>query len=1476
MKLLTTLLFAAALSTRAQQLELKPGDHISIIGNTLADRLQHEGTLEAMIHQAFPQHDLSVRNLGYAADELTIRTRSENFGSPQEWLTKTKTDVVFGFFGFNESFKGPEGVDKFKADLEAFLKEQKAANYSGKGAPRVVLFSPIAAENLYSPDFPDGTQTNERLRYYVEAMQQVAAANGVPFVDLFSASKTVYDAEVPPLSEDGFQILNQGDELTEPHTINGIHLRDKGYAALAPAIFKALFGKDAPAPNPKLVEAVNEKNWQWHQRYRTVDGYNVYGGRSQLAFPQGKDAENLKNYTTMQEEMSQRDVMTENREKRVHALAKGMDLPVDDSNLPPVGPVKTNKPGKNPDQSHPYPTGEEVITKVKLHEGLKMNLFADETMFPELVNPVQMAWDTRGRLWVAVWPSYPERTPTSTVGDKLLVFEDTDNDGKADKCLTFLDNLNSPTGFQFWNDGVLVMQAPDLWFVRDTNGDGKGDTKEIVLNGMCSADSHHTTNAMCLDPGGATYLSDGVFHRTQVETYDGPARHADGAIWRYEPRTGKFHMHIAYGFANPHGRVFDRWGNDLVTDATGNNTYFGPAISGWLSEGKHKAIKEFWNRPSRPCPATGILSSRHFPDDWQGNFLNLNVIGFQGIYRVKVEPDGSGLKGTSLPHFLEGNEETFRPICISNAPDGSIYFCDWSQTIIGHMQHHIRDPNRDHQHGRIYRVVYEGRPLLTPKKIHGESIENLVKLLAEPEDNVRERTKIELGTRDTKAVPAAVMQWALSLDKSAKDYEHHLTEALWVHQWHNAMNRDLLANRFISPEPNARAAAVRVALYMRDQIPGELMLGMIKAAAKDEHPRVRLEAVRAASYFDTWEAADAALGALSKPTDYYLDYVIGETMRQLEPLWRKAIAEGKPLCADNPAGVNFLMNSVNTAELLKLPRTPVVYQAMLTRDGVAEVNRMEALDGLAKLNKSTVPAEAARALTSVTGAAADDIARILARQPAADLKALREQVAKLTDSKMPDGTRQAGVAALMLADGGVKSAWTAAQKSPAALRDYLGAITLVPDAALRTAADEGIRGLFKEMPAAVQKAMEAQQGTMGRYVRIELPRNGTLTLAEVEVMSGGKNVARTGKATQKNTGYDAPASRGIDGNKDANYGANGQTHTHENTDNPWWEVDLGSELPIESVVIYNRSEDFYKRLDGFTLTILDARRGKTAVKAGNKATIEPMTLTFDDAPGAGIYRSAINALVSTGVNPKDTFALLAQEVQAGREATAAAQAMLRLPRSAWTEEAARGAVISLMDAARRTKAEDRTSQDYLEAAQATSELAGALPGSQSAAIRKALRELSVSVFIIKTVPEQMRYNTARLVVEAGKPFEIIFENPDFMPHNLVLAQPGSREEIATDAQTMPPDKLDGQGRAFIPANSKIIAASKLLEAGQSERLKLTAPAQEGKYEMVCTFPGHWMAMWGKLIVTKDVDGYLAKHPQPEELPPTFTQPEPGK
>ena len=870
-KLTGLLILLALLDTRgfgARPLTLNKGDHICYLGNALADRLQHDGWLETLIYAKFPQDDLVFRNLAVSGDEVATWHRSENFGSRDDWLSKTKADVILGFYGFNESFQGKDGLANFKSDLDRFLKETKAQDYSGRGAPRLVLFSPIANEKINDPDLPDPTANNANLELYTAAMGEVAKANDVLFVDLFTVSQRLYA-----------EAARQGRTLT----FNTFLLTEAGNQALAPEIFKALFHEPAPKGNlEKLRATVLDKCEEWHARYRTVDGYNVYGGRSKLTFPSaGKESPMISNFQVMQEEMSQRDVKTANRDKCIWASAKGGHLQANDSNLPPVETLESNKIDVNP-----FLSGEEAIRHMTLAKGCKVNLFASEEQFPELVNPVQMAFDTRGRLWVAAWPSYPERTPTSESGDSLLIFEDTTGDGKADRVRHFLDDLNCPTGFQFYKDGVLVMQAPDLWYVRDTDGDGKADWKERVLMGMDSADSHHTANSMVLDPGGATYLSDGVFHRTQVETAAGPVRNIDACIYRFEPRTYKFERYVPYNFANPHGRVFDYWGTDIITDATGNNSYFGPAFSGHLDfPARHPQLKEFWKRPSRPCAGTGMISSRHFPDDFQGDFLDCNVIGFQGIFRVKVTEDGSGLKGESVEDLVKSDDPNFRPVAVDVAPDGSIYFLDWSNQLIGHMQHHIRDPHRDHAHGRIYRITCEGRPLLKPARIDGQPLDKLLELLKEPENNVRTRAKIELGKHSAGEVIPAVKKWIAKLDPKDRAYEHQMLEALWVHQWLNVVDEDLLKRTLRSPDYHARAAATRVLCYWRDRVKDPLAL--LEAQAKDDSARVRVEAVRACSFFKTAKAAEVALAVLDKEADpnkpdYYIKYCLDETMKQLD------------------------------------------------------------------------------------------------------------------------------------------------------------------------------------------------------------------------------------------------------------------------------------------------------------------------------------------------------------------------------------------------------------------------------------------------------------------------------------------------------------------------------------------------------------------------------------------------------------------
>ncbi|HEV8541808.1 MAG TPA: HEAT repeat domain-containing protein, partial [Verrucomicrobiae bacterium] len=1054
--------------------------------------------------------------------------------------------------------------------------------------------------------------------------------------------------------------------------------------------------------------------------------------------------------------------------------------------------------------------------------------------------------------------------PTSTKGDSLIILEDTDGDGKADKMTTFVTDLNAPTGFQFYKDGVLLMQAPDLWFIRDTDGDGKADYRERLLMGMDSADSHHTANSICLDPGGAIYLSDGVFHRTQVETADGPTRNSDAGIYRFEPRTGHFETYVNYGFANPHGRVFDYWGNDLITDATGNNTYFGPAFSGHLDygKGKHSGMKQFWERPSRPCPGTGILTSRHFPEEFQNNFLNLNVISFQGIYRVGVSDDGAGLKGETLKHLIYSEDPNFRPSAVNVGPDGAIYFADWHNPIIGHMQHHLRDPSRDHEHGRIYRITYEGRPLVKAPKIAGAPVPALLDLLKEPENQTRELAKVELGGRNTPEVIAAVNKWTQSLDKNEPNYEHSMLEALWVHQYHNVVDENLLRRMLKSPEPPARAAAAHVLCYWRDRVPDSL--GLFRTIAQDESPRVRLEAVRAASFYGTYVAADVALEVLKKPMDYYLDYTLGETLRQLEPYWRKAISDGLPIAANNPKGIDRLIARLNSTEIQKLPHTDGVLYALLTRSGVDEASRLVALDELAKKRDSTRVAELLKAIEGSgheDASVANGLSRLLTMITPDELKTAREQILNLAQKNDLGLLRRCAWAAVASADNGYDKVWALASNSPAELVDVVSSVPLVLDPALRNSAADRVKALLN----APSDLKSGDENGRGRYVRIELPRVGTLSLAEVQVFSDGQNIALHGTATQSSTEYDAPAARAIDGRTDGSFSSGTITHTRENTQNPWWQLDLGRDYPIETVAVWNRSADgesLAKRLDGFTLKVLDNEHREVFTKANVAAPAPKTSLAVASPNYQKLLRvAAIEAFVAIPQEQPGAFTKLTEMITHGQDVPSAAQALRTLPHSVWSKEAAASAAPALVEWARKAPESERTSPEYVQTIQVADDLAGTLAPESAAAIRHELKDLRPAIYFVRTVREQMRFDTTRLVVEAGKQIQIMIENTDFMPHNFVIIKPGQREKVGGITEKMKPDQLDSQARAFMPRSRDIIAGTRLLEGGQSATLELSVPNQEGIYEFVCTFPGHWQVMFGQFVVTKDVDAFLQRNPQ---------------
>ncbi|HTU26998.1 MAG TPA: PVC-type heme-binding CxxCH protein [Pirellulales bacterium] len=842
-------------ATNKPVLQLKKGDKIVLIGNSLAERMQYFGNWETLLHSRFPDLQLVVRNLGWSADELTLRPRSQGFQDHGHRLEDEKPDVIIAAFGFNESFGGSDGLPKFQSDLENFIRETTTTSYNGSAPPQLVLLSPIAHENLKSRTLPDGKQNNERIGLYTTALAAGAEKNHVVFVDLLDASTHLMA------------------EASSPLTINGVHLNEKGDEAIAKVLDAALFGPrpaGSSADLEKLRAAVNEKNLQAFYDYRAVNGCYIYGSR--------KAPFGIVNFPPEFEKLRK---MVANRDQRVWTLAAGKSVPdtIDDSNTGELAPIPSNVP-----EDVKITSPEESQATFTLASGYQANLFASEGQFPDLRNPMAMSFDARGRLWVATMPTYPMYLPGEPVHDKLLIFEDTDGDGKADKQTVFADGLYLPTGFELGNGGVYVAQEPNIVFLKDTDGDDHADTREIILSGFDSADSHHAAHVFTWDPAGGLHWQEGIFHFSQIETPYGPQRAHDGGVYRFEPRTLKLEVFGDYPFWNPWGHYIDRWGQNFVADASDGFNYYGTPFTGQTEyPNKHPRTKPFLVKQWRPTAGCELVSSRHFPDEAQGNYLVNNCIGFQGTLQYKVREEGSGFAADPVDPILKSTDRNFRPVDMEFGPEGALYLVDWFNPLIGHMQHSIRDPKRDVNHGRIWRITYPARPLVTPAKIAGQPIPELLNLLKTYEDRTRYRVRAELHARNVDEVVPATRAWLAGLDKNDPDYWRLRLEGLWMLQAFDVVDADMLKEVLRCPEPRARAAATRVLCYWRDRVADPLAL--LKVQAGDEHPRVRLEAIRAASFFrgaDAPGAQEVAVESLLAPSDEFLKYALDETMKTLD------------------------------------------------------------------------------------------------------------------------------------------------------------------------------------------------------------------------------------------------------------------------------------------------------------------------------------------------------------------------------------------------------------------------------------------------------------------------------------------------------------------------------------------------------------------------------------------------------------------
>ena len=860
-------------------LKITKGSRIVLLGDNLGSRMMNYGNFETEMQVRYPDSQLYIRNMCDGGDtpgfrphasrnlpwafpgaekfqtELATNSNSEgHFDTPEQWLNLLKPDVIVAFFGSPESFQGSAGLVTYRAELDAFIKHTLAQKYNGTTAPQLAIVSPIAFEDLSGTfDLPNGKTENENLALYTQAMKEVVAQNNlgaerVLFVDAYTPSQQWYDSSAEPL------------------TIDGLQLNDAGYKRLGLLLSDEVFGKVQPKAetNRKLVqEAVLEKNWMWHNDIKVPNGVHVYGRRYN---PFGPD-----NYPAEIEKIRQ---MTAIRDTAIWlAAAKGqtMDIAAADARTRPLPPVTTNfNPEKN--GSLTYLSGPEALAKLKMAPGYKVELFASETEFPDLAKPMQMSFDNKGRLWVAVMPSYPHYKPgDARPNDKILILEDTNNDGKADKQTIFADKLHLPLGFEIAKEGVYVSQGTNLKLFTDTNGDDRADKSEILLSGYDDHDTHHNSHAFCADPSGAIYSGEGVFLHTNVETPYGPVRATNGGFYRYSPQLHKLERTAQLSIPNPWGIAFDDWGQPFFAETSSPDVRWmmpGSVLPRY-GEATHKSM-QLVEEAHRVRPTSGLefVSSRHFPDDIQGDFLINNTIGFLGMKEHTLVDDGTGYKSKHRADIVVSEDRNFRPVDMEFAPDGSLYLIDWHNILIGHMQHNARDPLRDHSHGRVYRITYPSRPLVTPAKIDGASIETLLDNLKLPEYRSRYRTRRELRGRNVNEVLPKLTAWLAGLDKNDPRYEHHLLEGLWVSWGMNKVDQNLLKRVLKSPDYHARAAAVQVVRYTGHQLGNQADLLM--QAARDENSRVRLDALVAASWIGKEKGLPILAEAAKKPMDEWM------------------------------------------------------------------------------------------------------------------------------------------------------------------------------------------------------------------------------------------------------------------------------------------------------------------------------------------------------------------------------------------------------------------------------------------------------------------------------------------------------------------------------------------------------------------------------------------------------------------------------
>ena len=464
--------------------------------------------------------------------------------------------------------------------------------------------------------------------------------------------------------------------------------------------------------------------------------------------------------------------------------------------------------------------------------GFRLELFAAE---PQIVNPIYMQWDERGRLWVAESVDYPNEIKDGRKGnDRIKILEDTDGDGKCDSVKIFADGLNIPTSFTFSRGGIIVAHAPEFIFFKDTDGDDKADVRKVLFTGFGVGDTH-------AGPSNLRYGFDNwIYGTVGYSRFNGEIngkRHNFGmGVFRFKPDGSDIEFLHQFN-NNTWGVGFNEAGDVFGSTANNNPTFFGGLPATVYGNERGKSAKMIASSP-RFYPITpnirqvdafnaytagcghSFATSSGFPKNWRNRraFICGPTGNLLGMYDMQAKD--SGYEAINAFSFVASADEWFSPIVAEVGPDGNMWVADWYNFIIQHNPTPNKDragydakngrgnahinPNRDRQHGRIYRVVYENHnskapKLDTTKHLHAK---DLVKALSH--NNLFWRQTAQRLLVDNKRTDAIDALKTLTTKTG-----HGAIHALWTLKGLNALDQKTHTAALINPSAELRRNALR-------------------------------------------------------------------------------------------------------------------------------------------------------------------------------------------------------------------------------------------------------------------------------------------------------------------------------------------------------------------------------------------------------------------------------------------------------------------------------------------------------------------------------------------------------------------------------------------------------------------------------------------------------------------------------------------